>query len=98
MSVSTLRPLLPLGSVVVLHNGDVKLMIIGRVPLYRDESIFGYFDYMAMRYPVGLTRSHTLTPRTSRRCFSKVSLMRKMRLSKRPTPRPLPQAEFLTND
>ena len=55
MSVSTLRPLLPLGSVVVLHNGDVKLMIIGRVPLYRDESIFGYFDYMAMRYPVGLT-------------------------------------------
>ncbi|MCI7512553.1 MAG: DUF4176 domain-containing protein [Schaalia hyovaginalis] len=55
MSISTERSLLPLGSVVVLRNGEIKLMIIGRVPLYRDESRFGYFDYMAVKYPVGLT-------------------------------------------
>ncbi|WP_115727035.1 DUF4176 domain-containing protein [Actinomyces culturomici] len=49
------RPLLPLGSVVILRNGEIKLMVVGRVPLYRDESRFGYFDYMAVKYPVGLT-------------------------------------------
>ena len=39
--------LLPIGTVVRLHNGTIDVMIIGRFPLYNQESTIGYFDYVA---------------------------------------------------
>ena len=37
--------ILPIGSVIQLHNGEVKLMIISRFPLYNNHGTIGYFDY-----------------------------------------------------
>ncbi|SHG92670.1 DUF4176 domain-containing protein [Virgibacillus chiguensis] len=45
--------ILPIGSVVQLKNGDIKLMIINRAPLYNKEGVIGYFDYSASIYPTG---------------------------------------------
>ncbi|MDN5963968.1 MAG: DUF4176 domain-containing protein [Actinomyces sp.] len=54
--MADVQPLLPLGSVVVLNNGTSKLMIVGRLPLYRESTeVLGYFDYLAALYPVGMT-------------------------------------------
>jgi len=45
---------LPLGTVVTLKSGDVKLIIVGRAQLFNDEGEIGYFDYSALAYPQGV--------------------------------------------
>ena len=40
--------LLPIGTVVRLHNGTIDVMIIGRFPLYNQEGTIGYFDYVRL--------------------------------------------------
>src|SRR5699024_4865274 len=46
---------LPIGSIVRLKNGSVKLMILNRAPLYNKNGVIGYFDYSACIYPTGKT-------------------------------------------
>lgn len=38
-----MKDILPIGSVVQLKNGEVKLMIINRFPLFNKEGTIGYF-------------------------------------------------------
>lgn len=46
---------LTIGSVVQLQNGNTKVMIINRFPLYNNRGTIGYFDYSACLYPSGNT-------------------------------------------
>ena len=48
-----MNDILPIGSVVQLKNGEVKLMIINRFPLFNKEGTIGYFDYSACIFPIG---------------------------------------------
>ena len=52
--------LLPIGTVVRLHNGTFDVMIIGRFPLYNQEGTIGYFDYVACLYPTGAANEELL--------------------------------------
>ncbi|GAB3799638.1 DUF4176 domain-containing protein [Virgibacillus kimchii] len=45
--------ILPIGSIVRLKDGNVKLMILNRSPLYKKDGVTGYFDYSACMYPEG---------------------------------------------
>lgn len=36
--------ILPIGTIVRLHNGAIDVMIIGRFPLYNQEGTISYFD------------------------------------------------------
>lgn len=44
---------LPIGSVIRLKDGEQKIMIISRAPLYNNEGTIGYFDYAGCLYPQG---------------------------------------------
>ena len=46
--------ILPLGTVVTLKKGDIKLVIVGRAQLFNDNGRIGYFDYSALAYPQGV--------------------------------------------
>ena len=48
-----MNEVLPIGSIVQLNNGEVKLMIINRYPLYNNHGVIGYFDYSGCVYPNG---------------------------------------------
>lgn len=50
-----MNDLLPIGSVIQLKNGTIKLMITSRFALYNDRGTIGYFDYAGCLYPGGLT-------------------------------------------
>lgn len=50
-----MKKILPIGSVVQLTNGQAKLMITTRFPLYNNNGEIGYFDYSACLYPSGVT-------------------------------------------
>ncbi|HLR80948.1 MAG TPA: DUF4176 domain-containing protein [Bacillota bacterium] len=47
--------MLPMGSVVILENGEQKLMIVGRKPIVKNihkENV--YMDYIGCVFPVGM--------------------------------------------
>ena len=46
--------ILPLGTVVTLKKGDIKLMIVGRAQLFNDAGTIDYFDYSSLGYPQGV--------------------------------------------
>lgn len=50
-----MKKILPIGSIVKLKNGEQKIMIICRLPLYNNSGTIGYFDYSACIYPTGQT-------------------------------------------
>lgn len=45
--------LLPLGSVVKLKNGEQKVMITVRLPLFNNNGTIGYFEYGSCLFPNG---------------------------------------------
>jgi hypothetical protein len=49
--------ILPLGTVVTLKKGDIKLIIVGRAQLFNNKGTIGYFDYSALAYPQGVVAS-----------------------------------------
>ena len=48
---------LPLGSIVRLRNGDTKLMIVSRFPIFENGGEVGYFEYSSCVYPTGIDGS-----------------------------------------
>src|SRR5699024_7353783 len=45
--------LLPLGAVVKLKNGEQKVMITVRLPLFNNKGTIGYFHYGSCLFPNG---------------------------------------------
>ena len=68
-----MKNLLPLGSVVRLNKGELKIMIISRLPLYNNEGTIGYFDYAACVYPTGQAdqQVHFLMKKILQKYFSR---------------------------
>ena len=50
-----MEKILPIGSIVRLIDGEDKLMIINRVPLFNNNGTLGYFEYSGCLYPYGQT-------------------------------------------
>lgn len=59
MNGVAIMELLPLGSVVQLKNGNQKVMITVRLPLYNNRGEIGYFDYGSCLFPNGQTDQKT---------------------------------------
>ncbi|MGK0719946.1 DUF4176 domain-containing protein [Streptococcus uberis] len=51
--------ILPIGTVVTLKNGSLKVMITARYPLYNYKNRIGYFDYSGCVFPSGVTDNQT---------------------------------------
>lgn len=49
-----MKKLLPLGSVVLLEGGVMKLMVIGRLQINKGDGQL--FDYAGLAYPYGLAK------------------------------------------
>lgn len=54
-----MEKILPIGSVITLKNGSLKVMIIARYPLYKYKNRIGYFDYSGCIFPSGVTDNQT---------------------------------------
>ena len=52
MNEQTIKEILPLGSIVLLHGGNKKIMICGRIQ--EDKKTGRIFDYAACYYPEGI--------------------------------------------
>ena len=52
------KDMLPVGSVVLLKNGNIRIMITGYFPIVEDEH--SYYDYCGILYPEGLIDLKTL--------------------------------------
>jgi hypothetical protein len=50
--------ILPLGSVVETKEGEIPLLIVSRGGLFEQDGKVGYFDYVSVPYPGGLTDSN----------------------------------------
>jgi hypothetical protein len=50
-----MKELLPLGSVVTLHNGDKKVMIVGRIQMQSKNGPI--YDYASVLWPEGMIDS-----------------------------------------
>ena len=55
MEKTEINEYLPLGSIVVLKGGLIKLMIVSRAMYVKNAEERKYFDYAACIYPVGIT-------------------------------------------
>ncbi|WEV56421.1 DUF4176 domain-containing protein [Ligilactobacillus acidipiscis] len=52
--------LLPLGSIVYLEEGTVKLMVVGRGAVFNDDGGDKYSDYVGVEYPSGIDPENAL--------------------------------------
>ncbi|WEV56408.1 DUF4176 domain-containing protein [Ligilactobacillus acidipiscis] len=52
--------LLPLGSIVYLEEGTVKLMVVGRGAVFDDDGSDKYSDYVGVEYPSGIDPENAL--------------------------------------
>lgn len=53
-----MKKLLPLGSVVLLEGGVMKLMVIGRLQIKKSDNQL--FDYAGCAYPYGLAKNEKI--------------------------------------
>lgn len=54
-----MEQLLPLGTIIYLHQSREKIMIISRGAIYGDDEE-EYFDYLGCIYPTGIDKEHTI--------------------------------------